>query len=111
MKNAEYLDTVPKIFSYESTKKYTITNGSKTVSRDFERISDTSYDAHFFLGDIAAGQTIELTYDLIALPASYGEMVVGDLERNTVGADIYGDVGFKTSTTCGANMILWASGP
>ena len=47
---------------------------------------------------------------MIALPASYGEMIVGDLERGTVGADIYGDVGFKTSTTCGATMLLWTSG-
>jgi hypothetical protein len=38
-------------------------------------------------------------------------MVVGDLEKGTVGADIYGDVGFKTSTTCGAAMLLWSSGP
>ena len=47
---------------------------------------------------------------MIALPASYGEMIVGDLERGTVGSDIYGDVGFKTSTTCGATMLLWTSG-
>lgn len=26
-----------------------------------------------------------------------------------MGADIYGDVGFKTATTCGADMILWRS--
>lgn len=38
-------------------------------------------------------------------------MIVGDLERGTIGADIYGDVGFRTSTTCGAEMLLWTSGP
>ncbi len=54
---------------------------------------------------------MEISYDLIALPASYGEMIVDDLEKNTPGADIYGDVGFKTSTTCGASMLLWVSGP
>lgn len=55
----------------------------------------------YFIGrDIPPGQTLEISYDMIALPASYGEMVVGDLEKNTVGSDIYGDVGFKTSTTC-----------
>jgi hypothetical protein len=48
---------------------------------------------------------------MIALSASYGEMVVGDLERGTVGSDAYGDVGFRTSTTCGATMLLWTSGP
>lgn len=64
----------------------------------------------YFVGrDLAPGETMEISYDLVALPASYGEMIVGDLEKGTVGADIYGDVGFKTSTTCGANMLLWAS--
>ena len=52
---------------------------------------------------------MEIIYELIALPASYGEMIVDDLEKNTPGADIYGDVGFKTSTTCGASMLLWVS--
>jgi hypothetical protein len=52
------------------------------------------------VGDIAPGETVIVSYELIALPASYGEMIVGDLEKGTVGADIYGDVGFKTSTTC-----------
>lgn len=66
----------------------------------------------YFVGrDIPPGQTLEISYDMVALPASYGEMVVGDLEKNTVGSDIYGDVGFKTSTTCGASMLLWTSGP
>jgi len=54
---------------------------------------------------------MDILYDMIALPASYGEMIVGDLEKGTVGADAYGDVGFKTSTTCGASMLVWASGP
>ncbi len=36
-------------------------------------------------------------------------MIVGKLEGGEVGDDIYGDVGFKTSTTCGAEMILWRS--
>jgi len=38
-------------------------------------------------------------------------MIVGDLERGTAGTDPYGDVGFKTSTTCGASMLVWTSGP
>ncbi len=36
-------------------------------------------------------------------------MTVGKLEGGEVGDDVYGDVGFKTSTTCGAEMILWRS--
>ena len=64
----------------------------------------------YFIGrDIPPGATLEISSDMIALPASYGEMIVGDLEKNTVGSDMYGDVGFKTSTTCGASMLLWSS--
>jgi hypothetical protein len=59
--------------------------------------------------DLAPGESMEIRYEVIALPASYGEMIVDDLEKNTPGADIYGDVGFKTSTTCGASMLLWVS--
>ncbi|MBC7503535.1 VCBS repeat-containing protein [Candidatus Gracilibacteria bacterium] len=111
MKNVEYLDTIPKIFSLESTRKYTIKKGGTSVSRDFENIGDNEYDAHFVVGDIAPGAIVEIGYELIALSASYGDMIVGDLERGTTGADIYGDVGFRTSTTCGAELLLWTSGP
>lgn len=46
-----------------------------------------------FIGrDIPPGQTLEISYDIVALPASYGEMIVGDLEKNTTGSDVYGDV-------------------
>ena len=74
-----------------------------------ESLSSDEYDAYFVGRDLLPGQSLEIQYDLIALPASYGEMIVGDLEKGTVGADVYGDVGFKTSTTCGASMLLWAS--
>lgn len=43
------------------------------------------------------------------LPASYGEMLVDDFERSTPGADSYGDVAFKTDTTCGGDMLLYLS--
>lgn len=39
----------------------------------------------YFVGrDLAPGETMEISYDLVALPASYGEMIVGDLEKTTV---------------------------
>ena len=111
IKNIEYLDTIPKIFSLEKTVRYNIKVGGSSTDRVFESLSSGDYDMHFVGRDLAPGETLEISYDLIALPASYGEMIVGDLERGTVGADIYGDVGFKTSTTCGASMLLWTSGP
>ncbi len=109
IRNIEYLDTVPGIFSLEKTLKYTVTTNNTTVERSMESLSTDEYDAYFLGRDLLPGQSLEIRYDLIALPASYGEMIVGDLEKGTVGSDIYGDVGFKTSTTCGASMLLWAS--
>ncbi len=111
IKNIEYLDSIPKIFSLEKTTKYSIKMGGSSTDRVFDSRSSGDYDMHFVGRNLAPGETLEISYDLIALPASYGEMIVGDLERGTVGADTYGDVGFKTSTTCGASMLLWTSGP
>ena len=50
-----------------------------------------------------------VSYDLTALPTSYGELLVGNYEQGETGVDAYGDVGFSTDTTCGADMILWRS--
>jgi hypothetical protein len=36
-------------------------------------------------------------------------MIVDRLEKGLVGDDLFGDVGFETSNTCGADMILWSS--
>jgi hypothetical protein len=38
IKNTEYLDTLPKIFSGENTLKYKIVRGDTAVSRDFESV-------------------------------------------------------------------------
>lgn len=81
IKNIEYLDTIPQIFSLEKTLKYTIKIGSTSTDRPFEPIAAGDYDMHFVGRDLAPGETLEISYELIALPASYGEMVVGDLER------------------------------
>lgn len=59
--------------------------------------------------DIPAGQTLLFTYELIALPTTYGTMIVDNLEKNLAGDDPYGDVGFETSNTCGADMMVWNS--
>lgn len=43
---------------------------------------------------------MQIRYSLKVLPVSYGEMFVGDFESGTDGADMYGDVSFKTENTC-----------
>lgn len=84
IKNVEYLDVIPKIFSLDATEKYTVSIGGTSIDRPFEALSNGDYDMYFVGRDIPPGQTLEITYDIVALPASYGEMIVGDLERNTV---------------------------
>lgn len=111
IKNIEYLDTLPKIFSIENTKKYSVRIWDTSIERQFETIPWGEYNMHFSWRDLAPGETMEIVYDMVALPATYGDMIVGDLEKWTVGADSYGDVWFKTSTTCGASMLVWSSGP
>lgn len=105
----EYLDTIPKIFDTEKTHTYRMTLGDESQEKPFEWLATEEYDAHFIGRDIPAGSTLHMTYEVRALAASYGEMSVGKFEGGEVGDDIYGDVGFKTSTTCGAEMILWRS--
>jgi hypothetical protein len=38
IKNAEYLDTLPKIFSADNTLKYKIIRGENAVTRDFDLV-------------------------------------------------------------------------
>ena len=72
----EYLDTIPQIFSTDKTLHYTIKAGGNTIKRDFMLTSSSDYDAYFTLPDIAAGQTSTISYELTALPTSYGELLV-----------------------------------
>lgn len=51
------------------------------ASSEFVLTSSSDYDAYFTLPDIPAGQMITLSYDLTALPTSYGELLVGDYEQ------------------------------
>lgn len=110
-RNIEYLDTIPAIFSSESTQKYQVILWTETIHRDFDYLHTGDYDAYFVGRDIPAGQTLTIKYELRALPASYGEMLVWDFEWGESGVDAYGDVWFKNSTTCWADMLLWRSGP
>lgn len=105
----EYIDTVPPIFSDTDTRAYTVVSGTETITREYARAPGSEYDNYFRLPDIAPGRSVILSYELTALPASYGELLVGDFEIGETGADAYGDVGFNTDTTCGADMLVWRS--
>lgn len=109
LRDGAYLDTIPAIFLTDTTKSYQLTLDGKSVTRDFARLPDSGYDAVFSLLDIPVGKTLTIAYDVTLSPMSYGELLVGDYEKGEAGADPYGDVGFQSSTTCGADMILWRS--
>ncbi len=47
IRNIEYLDTVPRIFSLEKTQKYDVTIANAKVTRNFEAIGDNEFDAYF----------------------------------------------------------------
>ncbi len=109
-KSIEYLDTIPKIFDASETLRYTITASDGTKKeKNFQYLSTEEFDAFFNLWDLPSGATMTLTYDLKALPASYGTMIVDNLEKWLAWDDPYWDVGFETSNTCGADIILWSS--
>lgn len=85
----EYLDTIPTIFSTENTYKYRVKSGDTSTSGDFVLTSSSDYDTYFTIPDIPAGQSIVLSYELTALPTSYGELLVGDYEQGETGADVF----------------------
>ncbi len=47
IRNIEYLDTIPRIFSSEKTQKYDVTIGGTKTTRDFETVGDNEFDAYF----------------------------------------------------------------
>ena len=80
MKSVKYLDTIASIFTRDETEKYSIEiNGQKIDKQLVEDFGD--YDLIFELPDIPAGGTVVIRYTLKILPASYGEMLVGDFEK------------------------------
>lgn len=110
-KNVKYLDSIPNIFTTDDTKKYSVEiNGQNRVEKDFVEKNSSDYAREFSIGEIPAGATATIRYTLKVLPASYGEMLVGDYEKGIAGQeDNFGDIAFKTSTTCGADMMTWLS--
>lgn len=110
-KNITYLDTIPDIFDSSSTQKYDLIIGNEKMSRDFQHITTGEYDAYFEWRDLEPWQTLTIRYELKALPMKHGNMIVGKLEKWESWDDVFGDVGFEASETCGDDMIIWRSWP
>lgn len=108
-KNVKYLDSIPKMFDRDTSATYSVEITGNRVEKNFQEKDDGEFDLEFDVGEIPAGAEAKIRYTLKVLPASYGEMLVGDFEEGTVGHDNFGDVAFKTSTTCGAEMMTWLS--
>lgn len=53
LKNIEYLDVLPSIFSSENTTLYQLEMNGTSLTRDFEFLNSSDYDARFVLSDIA----------------------------------------------------------
>ena len=104
-----YLDTIQNIFARDATEKYSVEVAGQTVEKPFIEPSGGEYALQFEVGDIPANGEAKIRYTLKVLPASYGEMLVGDFEKGTVGHDNFGDISFSTSTTCGAEKLMWTS--
>ncbi len=110
IEDIEYLDSIPRIFDTRETSNYTVSLAWRAaVEKEFYPLHSGEYDALFEVGTLAPGQKAVIRYTVKMLPASYGEMLVDDFERSTPGADSYGDVAFKTDTTCGGDMLLYLS--
>lgn len=105
----QYLEDVPQIFDFQKTTSYSLVSDGTEVDRIPEKIDTDLFDLAFIGKEIAVGKTLHIRYEVTALPATYGELLVGDFEIGETGHDVYGDVGFKNSTTCGADMLVWRS--
>ena len=55
--------------------------GGKKEERDIVFLQGEAYDLELRGITLPPGETMTLSYDLTALPASYGTMIVDDLER------------------------------
>lgn len=77
----KYLDTISEIFDRDNTATYSVEIDGKIFEKNFVEKNTGDYDLEFDVGDIPAGATAKITYTLLVLPASYGEMLVGDFEK------------------------------
>lgn len=77
----KYLDTIPKIFDPSGTSKYQVELAGNVEEKSFSFLDVGDFDVSLIGRDIPAGETLHLKYQVQALPASYGEMQVGNLEK------------------------------
>lgn len=77
----EYMDTIPKIFDVRDTTKYQLIIDDEATEQKFVPLTTSDFDADFVGMNIPAGKTLHIRYTLKALPATYGEMQVGNLQK------------------------------
>lgn len=109
LKNISYLDSIANIFARDDSITYDIEIDGQKVQKNLKELNFGDYNLLFELDELQAWKTAKIIYTLKVLPASYGEMQVWDFEKWLVWADNYGDVIFKTSITCWAEMMSWLS--
>lgn len=81
MKNIVYLDTITEIFAKDNSAHYEVEIDGKKVAKNFVEPEGGEYDLQFEIDEIPAGGEAKIRYTLKVLPASYGEMLVGDFEK------------------------------
>jgi hypothetical protein len=111
LRDIRYLDKISPNFDPSDTKTYDVLLGWQKVTRDFSFIASGEYDSFFEGRDIWPWETLTFEYELRAFAVRHGELTVGKLEAGEPGDDQYGDVWFKGAISCGADMLLWRSGP
>lgn len=74
------MDSVAKIFDIPEGTQYRATVAAASIEADLVPLSGEDYDLAFTLPNIPSGQTLILSYELEALPVSYGNMIVDYLE-------------------------------
>ncbi len=109
IKNINYLDTLPSMFDSSDTKTYDVVLNGEKVTRNFSKLNVWEYDASFLWVDIPAGASIVISFELRVLPTKHGNMMVWKLEWWESWDDIYGDIWFEATESCGADIIIWRS--
>ncbi len=110
----EYLDSLPEIFSADTSQPYSIMkNGIETVASFTDEMIDNDpyFPVYFSGGEVPAGWKVTFSYYAKVLPFAYGTMIVGKLEWWEIGDDAFGDVAFDThgKSECWVDIMMWRS--
>lgn len=110
-RDAVYLDSNDrKIFLEDQSGIYTmVRNGGAEEQHPLKYLTAGDFDYGFDFASIAPGETIKIQYLMTAIPAAFGVMGVGLLEKGEAGDDIYGDISLSPNNICGGDLMMWRS--